>query len=373
MIENLHIFNDYTGYFTNKTARLITELDPDRNFYINTKFLCENKNNLIFYGSIKKALQNIEIDKIKLVFFHSYNYLNFEDIHRIKKANNNIKLIWIFWSHEYYQLPEFFNNLYTGYSRKFYFRKKISFHYNQFKEFLAGNIVTPFYIGLKSFKKTFKEFDIIASVIEDDFKIVTKGIDSIKYRHISYISLKDFPAINQNFEINKTKIMIGHSGSPILNHYDILLQLSQMGVSNDIYIPLAYGNSRYIKLIQKKIQLNIFNLNIEIQTKGLSSIEYYKKIDSIGYFILNSYCQQALGNIFFFLWNGVKVFLRECTSTYKTLKQKGFIVYNLDNGFDEKSFTPLTIEDKNKNKELTSTMLNDEKVEKEWLNLLRLE
>lgn len=367
----LHIFNDQLGFFTNKTVQYLEGLKPNANVFLNTAPNCKNNSDKILYSSLNQLLKNKDsLKDIKLVIFHSYNYSNKGQIQKIKTELNNdkIKFVWIFWSHEFYQLPEFFSMLYQGFSRKFYLRKILSFHVDYFLKFFKGQFDFPFYLGLKNFKKTFTGFDTIASLVKHDYLNVTEGIEGVKYAYVSYISLNDFPKINHNFHDEKNDIMIGHSGSPILNHYEIIEHLSKINAKNNIYIPLAYGKPSYIKALQHKINSTITNLNITIQSDFMPKDEYYKKIESVGYFFLNSYCQQALANIFFFLWVGTKVYLRKNTSSYKSLKEKGFHVASIEDDFNE--LIPLTTEEKIHNHKLVEEMINQNTLDEAWSNVM---
>lgn len=374
MSYNLHVFNDQLGFFTNKTVSFIESIYPTHNVFLNTAKNCKNKIDEINYFSVKDFLNNSTEREYKLIIFHSYNYSNRSDIKKIKSKfpNSNIKFVWVFWSHEYYQLPEFFSRLYQGFSRKFYLRKLLSFHVDCFFQFLRGQVNFPFYLGLNAFQKTFDQFYVMGSLIKGDYDIVMKNHHTVDYKFAAYIALSDFPKIDLDFEKRKNDIMIGHSGSPILNHYEIVVELSKQNVKNEIYIPLAYGKSSYIQKLQNNIKQNCSNLKISFQIDFMNKEAYYNRISHVGYFILNSFCQQALGNIFFFLWVGTKVFLRKETSSYMTFKEKGFSIFAIDDGFGQDALEPLTKEEQIKNRQLVESMIGDDVVSKAWLDILKI-
>lgn len=369
---NLHIFNDNLGFFTNKTVCLYESLDPNHNLYLNSSIKCKNKKDSIAYSSVKDYLKTTKQSSLSKVFFHCYSYTSKNDIQRIKSKfpNSKIEFFWIFWSHELYQHPIFFSKLYKGFSRKFYLRKLISFHVEHFIKFFKGDVSSPFYLGFKSFQNSFKEFYSMCALIEDDYNMAMKGISNVKYNFISYVNLSDFPEIQQDFTVNKSEIMIGHSGSPILNHYEIVQQLADLNVNNDLYIPLAYGKKSYIKALKSKINQSNFSFKIDFQDTFIAKDQYYKRINNIGYFILNSHCQQALGNVFFFLWVGTKVFLNKDTSSYITLKKKNFYIYSIDDDLNLEGLRPLTIDQKEHNRRLVVEYINDKNVNKAWMGIL---
>ncbi len=370
---NLHIFNDPVGFFSNKTASYLNSIQPGNNLYLNTAPLCKHKIEGVVYMDAKTFFQQNR-QELQRVIFHSYSYSDSELVELIRSKNKDreIFLVWLFWSHEYYQLPEFFSKLYQGFSRKFYLRKILSFHAEQVLLFLKGKSGFPFYKGLSAFKKTFKEFDLFAAFLEGDYDVVMKGNSKASFSFSSYLTVADFPDIPNDFSEPKNDIMIGHSGSPIVNHYEIAKQLSDMKIDNTILIPLSYGKPAYIKGLQEKIK-ELGNDHISLITEYLSKDEYYKKIHHVGYFILNSYCQQALGNIVFFLWTGTKIFLRENTSTYQTLKKQSFHVYSIERDLNKQNMTPLSLTEKQHNYQLICALISEENVKAHWLKILNFD
>lgn len=372
--KNLHIFNDANGFFANKTTKFINGIQPDKNVFINIATQCSQKIEAISYISVSDFLRTASADAYKLVVFHSYSYSNRGDLKQVKAAfrKNAVKLVWVFWSHEYYQLPEFFSKLYRGFSRKYYLRKCIHFHAEYLLNYFKRKNPFPFYSGLRSFEKTFAQFDAMSSLIKGDYDLVMKKFPEVNYQFASYIWLSDFPNIALDVNKEKKDIMVGHSGSPILNHYEVIEQLAEGNTGNAIYVPLAYGKSAYIADLQKEITSKFPALTIEFQTQLMDKEAYYRRVNEVGFFILNAYCQQALGNIFFFLWTGTKVFLRRETSTYKTLLEKGFYIYAIEDGFSPAALVPLTAAEQLKNRELVENMINDDRVSAAWMGLLRM-
>lgn len=373
MNSNLHIFNDSLGFFTNKTVDFIEKIHANNsiNAYLNTAINCKNKIDLITYSKFKDFLSELKNPPDKVIF-HSYNYTNQIQLEQIKRKFNNadIKFVWIFWSHEYYQLPEFFSDLYQGFSKKFFWRKLISFHITYFLQFFKGEVKWPFYFGLQTFERSFGDFNAMAALIKGDYDNVMRNNSKVKYDFVSYISISDFPELKIDLDILKEEVMIGHSGSPILNHYEIIEELSGKNFDKNIFVPLSYGKASYSKKLWEAVDKKFFNLSITFQTDYLSKNEYYERINNVGYFILNSYCQQALGNIFFFLWTGTKVYLRKNTSTFKTLKERGFHIFSIEDDFIGQELTPLTKVQKKHNHHLTNEMIGKDQVRKSWLNLI---
>jgi len=368
---NLHIFNDSLGVFTTKTVQFSEKISTN-NYYLNLNNNCRTKHEKVSYSNLKKFITNNQNIQLSKVIYHSFHVYNTKEIDILKKHynKNSIQFIWIFWGFEYYQLPHKLKGKYLKFSKPFYYRKLISFHYNYFIYFLKNKVKYPFYLGKESFEKYFNEFDIFCSFIKGDYNEVMKHNPNVQYIQLAYLSLNDFPNITLDFNRVKKNIMVGHAGSPILNHYEIILLLKKLKVKNKIIIPLSYGKKAYIRLLKKAIEGLKIN-NIEFVTDFMRLEDYYNKLDEIGIFILNSKRQEALGNIVFLLWNGTKIFLSDKSSTYKTLKELGYHIYSIENDLNAFTLEPLSEKEKYHNHKLISETLNPKKVEQGWRNILK--
>lgn len=371
-VRNLHIFSDKAGFFVKKTVEFCEELGVlEENVFLNIQANSATTNKQILNMTVNHFLSKNTDLQVSKVIFHSFHYYNVKDIAKIKEAypNNKIKFLWIFWSHEFYQLPHNFKDLYTGLSQKFLLRKYISFYVEYFMHFLKGNVTFPIYSGLNSFEKHFSEIDMFCSFVKGDFDVVMQNNPEVNYHSLAYLTIKDFPKFDLNFQKKNSDIMIGHAGSPILNHYEVVEKLEKFNVSNKIVIPLSYGKKEYIELLKAKLA-NKNNLNIDIIEKYLPKEVYYSKLNNIGVFILNSNCQQALGNIIYLLWIGTKIFLSKHSTTYTTLIEKSFFVYSIEDEMTPDSLVNLTESEKKHNHQLLKESLSEAVVLQQWKDLL---
>lgn len=367
----LHIFNDPLGVFTTKTVEF-SENISENNYYLNLDTNCRTKHEKVIYSNLDNFIANNQNIQLGKVIYHSFHIYNTKELDLLKKHynKNSIQFIWIFWGFEYYQLPHKLKDKYSKFSKPFYYRKLISFHYNYFIHFLNNKVKYPFYLGKESFEKYFNEFDIFCSFIKDDYNDVMKHNPNVKYKQLAYLSLNDFPNINLDFKKIKEQIMVGHSGSPTLNHYEIVLLLKKLKVNNKIIVPLSYGKKAYISSLKKAVEkLNIDKMEFLMDFMSLE--DYYNKLDEIGIFILNSKRQEALGNVVFLLWNGTKIFLSDKSSTYKTLKELRYHIYSVENDLNALTLKPLTEQEKYHNHKLISETLNHKKVEQNWRDILK--
>lgn len=372
-IENLHIFNDQSGFYTNITVQRIESLKPGINLYLNQAKTCSRKVDQVVYDDVFQFIKKTDLSSLQRVFFHGYEVHNLKIINTLKslKTQNQIIFFWIFWSHEFYQLPERLYKLYGPFTKLYFIRKYVSFYINYAVLFLKRQSNSPLYPGIRSFYRSLQHIHVFCSFIEDDYNYVDVH-HQMKYMPISYLNLSEIhlpqrPIIQT--DVVKT-IMVGHSASPLLNHEDVLVLLNNIRFEGHVILPLSYGKQSYVASLKKSLH-KYTHIQVELLERYLEKSEYYAFLEKMDIFVLNAYCQQALGNVIFFLGIGTKVFLRKETSTYKTLTKKGFIVFSIEDHWTlEHLSTPMSLTDKTKNRTLLDNMLADQIVAEQWRGVL---
>lgn len=368
---NLHFFDDSIGHYSNMTADRILKIDMDNNIIINLNTQCKIKSNKLIYINYKsKEFTELFDNNIERVFIHYYSK-KMQNL--LKSINKDIIKIWCFWSADFYELPKFIPEIMDEFSKKSIYQKanykwKI---YSFLKETLKKIQNKEYYLH-NDYIKSINQFDYFACLLETDYKNV-QNICNSKMKHLpwAYLSIEQSLnyTINNDFNTGDS-IMINHSASPFLNHFEVIKKIEGFEVSNKIWIPLSYGNEFYKeKLIHA---LNKLNLNIEIEHNFLSNEQYNTKLNEIGFAIFNNKIQQAIGNIIPLIWKGVKVFLREENSVYKDFKNLGLNIYSIET-LDINSFEPLSIFEKETNRKLLKKILSDEKLDLYYKNILMCE
>ena len=158
----------------------------------------------------------------------------------------------------------------------------------------------------------------------------------------------------------------------MLNHFDALDKLNAFKESDlNIILPLAYGNSKYIKDIKEYFR-NSYNPNkIEIWDKFIPPIEYSSKLASIDIAIFNFSVQKGFGNLLPLLWMGAKIFLREECPIYIDFKNLGFYIFSVQNDLCESSLLKkLTEEEKNRNRKLLYEYFSNTSIDKYYIHCL---
>lgn len=373
---DIHIFQDPIWHYTTATCKRINSLNYKNEFEITfvniTNEPDKNKSDLIIHlpedwRSIKRYL--VSLDKIKNVYFHNYNYVSQHILIFIKNTSKNIIFNWVFWSAEFYNLPEISSKNYIGRSYKYHpthnFFRLIKFHLFHFKERLFDR---PYY-SHQQFIRSFNEIKFFLSFLRSDYENVVKYSNAkLEYKLFSYLSFEQFlkesdkseKIIEQKSEIS---IMINHNGDPILNHFDVLDRLISLNTKFKIVLPLAYGNYKYINYV-KQYCLKNFDVNkIEFWDKFLSPSEYSEKLLSINVAIFNISVQKGIGNILPLLWNGTKVYLREESPIYIDFTKLGFRIFSIQNDLTEESISKsLSLQEVSLNRKLLSDLLSEKSV-----------
>lgn len=362
-----HIFFDKGGFFTNKAIEFIEKIAPKKHFYYYSSTKEINNQNINIINNEVILFELIEKKEIQKVIFHSLHFFQFDILKKIKKKNNQIIVGWIFWSFEFYQLPFNLYKLYSKNNRKFYLRKLLSIFYENFILIINKKNLTFLNLFKPNYLKAIEKVDEFYSFIEDDcYEIFLNK--KINYSFLPYLDSSDLTSTNK-IKSDKTKIMIGHSGSPLLNHIEICNIIEKFEIDTECLFSLSYGNKKYISEIKKKITNN-FNFNYKILDKRLPLQEYNEILNSISIFFLNAYCQQGLGNIVYFLNNGTAIYLSEKSTTYRFLKRKGFIVFSIERIEKREDIKNLSSSEIKRNSILINQMLEPNYVSKQWSKLL---
>ena len=114
------------------------------------------------------------------------------------------------------------------------------------------------------------------------------------------------------------------------NHLEVFEILSKIDLNGrKIILPLSYGDNKYRDEILKLGNV-AFPRNLQPLTKFYPINEYNDIIKTCSVFIMNSYRQQGIGNIFAMLWMGAKVYLDERNTTYHYLKRINCSVFSVN-------------------------------------------
>lgn len=384
---NLHIFQDSIGHYASQTYERLRKIDTEgrENLFINLTDQIDGtkiEGVVQFNRNWPDVLHFInKIDDLNRVYFHCYNHYSQYLLRQIRKVNKDVLFVWIFWSGEFYNLPEFLPEIYLGYSQQFIppiytgFWKKIKSKVFNFREWAFQR---PYYIH-RNFIRSFNKIGFFAGVLQEDYNtIINYSGAKMKYTQFAYLSYdqfvkKDLVLPAEYKQPNKFKLMINHSGDPTLNHFDVFERLENISYSGEIVLPLAYGDEKYMAEIKDYANTQWKDRVIFWDTFSRPE-EYVKKQEYIDFAVFNSKIQQGFGNIIALLWFGVKIFFREENSIYIDFKRWGIKVFSIQSDFTEEHLVSrLSEEEIEQNRVILKKYLSNDVVNGYYKSLIELQ
>jgi len=200
-------------------------------------------------------------------------------------------------------------------------------YYSYFRSFYKRYLLK--YCILAKFNKDnlFKAFSAILLFNEEEYKELNKYFKLPKLIKVPSNFVIDYSKLNPE---KKNKIILGNSRSYWNNHFDVLYDITKVK-QNELYefiLLFNYGDKdRYTVEIERFVE-NRPNL---ILLEEFLSFENFKKLFyDVSAVVINSYRQHALGNVFIGISYGCKIYLNTRSSTYRWLKEKGVVVYDVE-------------------------------------------
>lgn len=197
--------------------------------------------------------------------------------------------------------------------------------------------------------------DYMATVLPIEYDMIKEKTKfSAQYIPFQYVSKKN------TFEANwinssASNILLGNSATTTNNHLDILKILKDRNITNNCYVPCAYGNYAYLEKLQKATHSNPF---VHMLLDFMPYDEYEKLLKSCRIAVFGHVRQQAIGNIVIAMLQGSKVFLYSDSVAYKYFKKEGYIIYTIENDLTLKNIEELMTDEEREN--------NRRKVEKQF-------
>ncbi|HJH59757.1 MAG TPA: hypothetical protein IAD13_00380, partial [Bacteroidetes bacterium] len=142
-----------------------------------------------------------------------------------------------------------------------------------------------------------------------------------------------------NSKLEPSNVLIGNSLTYENNHLDIFAILSCFVLSNNckFIIPVSYGDA-YGGVPENLEKISGMPPDKTLWLKTFIPQEAYRKIfEGVSHAVFGHIRQQAMGNIFLCLRNGIKVYLYKDSIAYKQLKRWGYYVYTIDSELNQSS------------------------------------
>jgi hypothetical protein len=379
MMMNLHVTNDTYGLYPVEIAKRIkASQHREKNLMVNLSEVSQIRDEMISYISISEtSFKNYiaQLPELKKIIFHPYKVNSFRFLTHALKRFPEARIYWVCWSFELYYHSKFKKKLYDRFSLT-YLRKNDSF-YKAVKRSPKKIVIDSLhFIGLrKDYSRrlisSYGKIDYFCSLLPSDFRVFSSLLQKqdTEYLPFSYLSLNNIVSgLNNSYSIGN-KIMIGHSSSPAGNHYEIIEKLGSINREFSIFLPLAYGDKHYGKIIKNKA-IATFK-NIQVLEEKLEIEAYHQHLTQVGWAIINAKVQQGLGNILALIWIGAKLFLDKNSGTYQDFKTWGIIIFSVQEDLIKEQLlqrlTPAQIEN---NRKIILERFNEEQVHHYWEPLL---
>ena len=207
-----------------------------------------------------------------------------------------------------------------------------------------------------------------------DYEILCNNIKTnAKFKLFYYVNTLKNPNDKLfDSEIKSNNILVNNSASFTGNHLTVLNKLSKLGIDNTkIILPLSYGPSTHIALIEKEIEKLFLRENYFLLKEYLPINAYYDIVNTCQYAVMGHRRQEAGGNISYLLRNGSKVFLREDNNLLQYYRDLGCYVYTFEKDLiSSDALSPIHSDQKKVNRDIIEDRVSFQKIEDMMINLL---
>lgn len=326
------------------------------------------KGKIVNYGNMKEIVKHYNFSDITHVIAH---YMSMDKIDFIKMLPPNIHVCWEVYGYDLYH--QFLEPI--GYN--FFYINPLKYERHGF---LRKNFKTLFNLlaTLKGYKHrfTFQK--------NKQFKYITNRIDSIQFccgydaEYIKELSHRDIQSYEIfNYSLNEVlgdlrgtdfskgeDILVGNSASFSNNHLYALDFLKTIEISpiTKIIIPLSYGGTKEYADDVEGAYKNYYSGQVETLRSYIPLHDYNHNFLRIKAMFLPAWRQEQQGTAIMGFYFGVKVFMAERNPLYKWFVDCGFIVFPIEKVTSADLNTPLTLEEKIKNRNLVEERYNEERI-----------
>ncbi len=321
----------------------------------NFRLFKENKENCKYIIS--------QLYKYDLIILHNLDYFKSEIV-----LNTDKTFLWLYWGFEVY-------NTHKQLKKKILGSLTLKLQHQLSKVSLISKtkeILFRLRSGrlnmISTLNKATRKIQYFGSGIEEEYDLLkAHNIITANFFYFSYYNLDSYVNGSQFSPEKKNKILLGNSASATNNHLEAMELLDRFK-NNELKIiaPLNYGDMQYADEISNTGK-KIFGEKFNALTDFIPLDDYNQILNECSIFVMNSYRQQALGNIYTMLFLGAKVYLDERNLAYNFLIRIGIIVFSINEDLkpeNKDALEPLNKDQQNTNRliierEFGSTFLND--------------
>lgn len=341
-MERKKIYHIHTDFkFLYDSQRFEDELFNNQLIFIGEK----NEKNALYHDSalffspddLSKVLETVK-DANLIVFYAMCD----KKIKLLNQLPSSVKTAWRFFGYELYgtrhDLMFSTKTLEIMYKRKSYFLGVffwLNFYYKSLKRYFES----------KKKLEYITKIDYILLFAEEEYIYLKKHWKMPKFVRLNL----DNKLSERDFSKSENRVIVGNSRNSFNNHLDILDIISKHTSETNFTFFLNYGSEgRYYREVLERVHhLN----NYTVFDEFLNKEEFERIYSTSSAFVLNSYRQMALGNIFAALKYGLKLYMNDKNPVKFWLNNNGITVSSitdLENDIKDKNLA-LTVEEKTQN------------------------
>lgn len=323
---NLHIVPDNT--FINKFFDNLNEIGLAENNKLivrtNEQVLKSVRHNLPFaplYSSRFASLVG-NTGSYEKVFIHYFSPL----LYRWVASSKFNEVNWMVWGGDLYNLPSLDRLCYERMTWDRYMRKDWSAQTLLYK--LKINLTqTPFQ------KKAYAKIKNILTWMDEEYKFAIEHLPvQADYQFFFYENQLPYSQLDALVPSvtspKKRALIIGNSASPTNNHLDTIRVLENNHIDADLFVPVSYGDKRYISFLKNNLKFSRGNL--EFIERYMPFDEYLNFLSASDGLIMNTIRPQGFGNILMMMYLGKPVFFNPNNISLPDLNRAGLKWSSLD-------------------------------------------
>lgn len=378
MIENikiLHLTPDEK--FTDIAYKSFESVAPLCNTFLTPlysrklKYIKETPVEFINPLSFKNPFFIKSLEKYDLIVLHSFNWFNREVV---AHSSIPLKFVWIGMGFDYYDIIyEDNESLYQEKTKEIVknLPNKKNTTYNLIKT-SAKNI-----FGKNLEKEAIvKKIKFFSPVLENEYDMVASKFSFNFPEYIDWnygVMEKMIEGKMKHYNINDNNILVGNSASATNNHLEVFEFLKTQNLNGKkIICPLSYGDFEYARILKNKGNAYFGNSFLSLD-EYMPYEDYISLISSCANVIMNHHRQQGVGNISAMLYMGAKVFLNKINPLYSYYKERGALIFEMDELYNDSSLlgSHLSEKDIERNREIIKLTFGEKIILNKTENLIK--
>lgn len=317
----LHIHSDWKFVKGSLTAFNNPEIE-NKVFYIGDSIINDGTIVSMPFSDNNANIIASEALAFDIVVFYS---MRLEHALICNKLDKRIIVLWRFFGDELYSLMG--QTMLSPESRRFY--KKSQIHHLLS---IVKNSILYSTSAEKAFQKAVKRSDYFCGLSDTEYIYLRNHFNNLP----PFVQLPYWKFSHKEIVPKQDVIILGHSKNIYGNHLEVINRLlTSVGIDNYHYVMyFSYGQyskeySNAVLDLASKCPL------IRVVSGFLDRDEYEKLTNSASAMVINSYREMGMGNVFYALRNGIKVYLSKNNVMYEWLLKEGFVVYTVDEFYND--------------------------------------